>query len=529
MKKKRIAIAQVKQETNTFTPVPCTLEDFKQVGLYYESDFLVKFRKIGEIGGFLDALEEDGMDVELFPILRALGHAGGRVETGAVEFFKEKLVAGLTKAMPLDGMFFSLHGAASAEGIDDMEGYLLEAVRSVVGEKVPIVVTLDHHANITKTMIDLTDVMVGYETQPHLPYYTGKTGASILFRLLREEFSPVVSWEKIPLIVGHHERLDTAPGEPMKEWFDRARELEKRDGVITISNFPMQPWMDIEEAGLTTVVYTDGNPESAKRLAAELADLAWSLRERFWQSNRKSPDDAVRYAEDASEGPVLLSDPADTVFGGAPGDSTCLLQAMLRQNIKGRALVPIYDPEVYEAAKAAALEKGVFKTNIPDGGIEITVKVGGKSNTPYSEPVEVTGRITGISEGYTIDPREGGKFDPGPLSAVVQRGTVVLEVGNIILLVSEGRLMSGIHPAIYRYFGIEPAEAKMIVMKTGGNFQHYDGVRKEVVYVDCPGVAQADLTRFEWVRAPRPLYPMDKETMKSWKAEPKIKVPKSGE
>jgi microcystin degradation protein MlrC len=511
MKKKRIAIAQVKQETNTFTPVPCTLEDFKQVGLYHESDFLDKFRKVAEIGGFLDALQEYGMEAEVVPLLRALGHAGGRVEKKAAEFFKERLVEGLRKAMPLDGMFFSLHGAAAAEHTDDLEGYLLEAVRSIVGPDLPLVVTLDHHANITEKMVALSDIMVGYETQPHLPYYTAKKAADLFFRLLREEYSPVAAWQKIPMLVGHHERLDTAEGEPMKEWFDRARKLETRDGVLTISNFPMQPWMDIEEAGFTTVVYTDGQLELARELAEDLADLAWSLRERFWESNRMGPDDAVRYAEAAPEGPVLLSDPADTVFGGAPGDSTCILQEMLKQNIKGKALVPIYDPEVYRAAKAAGK------------GAEITVEVGGKSKTPYSKPVKVTGLVTGISEGFTVDPREGGKFDPGPLSSVVQRGTVVLEVGNIVLLVSEGRLMSGIHPGIYRYFGIEPADAQMIVMKTGGNFQHYDGVRKEVVYVDCPGVAQADLTRFDWVRAPRPLYPMDKETMKSWKAHPMSK------
>lgn len=527
MSKKRIAVAQVKQETNTFTPVPCTLEDFQQVGLYYDTDFLPKFKGVGDLGGFLNVLDEDGMDVELFPILRAVGHAGGRVEKRAVEFFKEKLIDGLSKAMPLDGMFFSLHGAAAAEHTDDMEGYLLEAVRSVVGKEIPIAVTFDHHANITEKIVSLTDIMVGFETQPHKPYYTGQNGAKLFFRLLRGEFSPVAAWVKIPLLVGHHERLDTAPGEPMKEWFDRARELEKRDGVLSISNFPMQPWMDIEEAGLTTVVYTDGKPDLAKECASELADLAWSLRERFWESDRLSAEDAVRFAEEASEGPILLSDPADTVFGGAPGDSTCLLKAMLRQNIQGKALIPMYDPEVYETAKAAALDKGKFKPHIQDSDIELTVHVGGKSNTPFSDPVEVTGRLIGITEGFTIDPREGGRFDPGPFADIVQKGTAVLEVGNIMLLVSEGRLMSGIHSGIYRHFGIEPADAKMIVMKTGTNFQFYMDIAKKIVHVDCPGVSQADLTRFEWVRAPRPLYPMDREKMKSWKAEPKVKLPRA--
>ena len=507
----RIAIAQISQETNTFSPVPCTLKDFEQAGLYYDTNLLDKMKGKAEIGAFLEVVEEEGIDVELIPILRAVGHAGGRVETKALEFFEEKLVSGLKKALPLEGIFLSLHGAACTEELDDMEGYLLSVVRNVVGQKIPIVVTLDHHANITKQMIELADLMVGYETQPHKSYETGKKAARLFFSLLKNEFTPTVSWEKIPLIVGHHERLDTAEGEPMKEWFDLARKLEKKPGVISISNFPMQPWMDIKEAGLSTVVYTDNKPELARELATELANKAWELRERFWKSDRLSPEEAIKHAVGAKEGPIILSDPADTVFGGAPGDSTCLLKEMLRQKITCTALIPMYDPEVYHKAVQAGM------------GSEITVKVGGKSDSIFSKPVQVTGKVTGVSSGFEVDLMKGGKLSPGPCPFIIQRGTIVLEVGSIKLLISENRLMAGIHPDIYRHFGIEPAEAKIIVMKTGSNFQYYEPIMKELIRVDCPGVAQADLTKFEWVRAPRPIYPMDKDKMDSWEADPSLK------
>jgi len=510
----KIAIAQVSQETNTFSPVLCALKDFEQGGLYYDSNFLDKMKGIAGIGAFLDVVEEEGIDVEIIPILRAVGHAGGRVETKALRFFEEKLVSGLKKALPLDGVFLSLHGAACTEELDDMEGYLLSVVRNIVGPKIPIVVTLDHHANITKQMIELADLMVGYETQPHKPYETGKKGATLFFLLLKNKFTPAVSWEKIPLLVGHHERLDTAEGEPMKEWFDLARELEKKPGVISVSNFPMQPWMDIKEAGLATVVYTNNKPELAQELAAELANKAWELRERFWKSDRPSPEEAVKYAVEATEGPIILSDPADTVFGGAPGDSTCLLKEMLRQKITCTALIPMYDPEVYHQAVQAGM------------GSEITVKVGGKSDSIFSKPVQVTGKVSGISSGFEVDLMKNGKPNPGPCPFVIQRGTIILEVGSIKLLISENRLMAGIHPDIYRHFGIEPAEAKIIVMKTGSNFQYYESITKKIILVDCPGVAQADLTKFEWVRAPRPIYPMDKDKMVGWEADPSVKEQK---
>jgi microcystin degradation protein MlrC len=404
-----------------------------------------------------------------------------------------------------------MHGAAAAEALDDMEGYLLAAVRRVVGGKLPILVTLDHHANITKQMVDLADLIVGYETQPHKPYETGKKGADLLFSLLRGEFAPVVAWEKIPLIVGYHERLDTRNGEPMKEWFDLARAIEKKPGVISISNFPMQPWMDIREAGLSTMVYTDKKPELAQELAAELANKAWELRERFWKSDRLPPDAAIKQAVDAEQGPILLADPADTVFGGAPGDSTCLLKEMLRQEIACTALIPMYDPEVV----AQAIQAG-------EGG-EITVNIGGKADNMFHEPVEVTGKVTGISDGFEIDPRKDGKHDPGPWGFIVQRRTIVLEVGSIKLLVSENRLMAGIHPDIYRHFGLAPEKAKIIVMKTGTNFQYYESMMKGLIRVDCPGIAQADLKQFDWVRAPRPIYPLDADQMDNWEAKPSVK------
>jgi len=507
----RIAIAQVLQETNTFSPVAGTIEDFTQNGLYYEMDFLdmVKSTK-GAISGFINVVEENKINIEFFPILRAWGHANGRIEVKVLEFFEDKLVEGLKKALPIDGMFFALHGAACAEGIDDVEGYLLSTVREIIGYDIPIVCSLDHHANITKKMLELADLVVGDETQPHNHFETGKKAAQLLFPLLQRKFKSTLAWEKIPLIVGYHERLDTAEGEPMKEWFDLARKLEKTPGVISISNFSMQPWLDIREAGLATVVYTDNNPYLAKELAAQLANKAWSLRERFWKSTRVSPEEAVEHCANTPEGPIILSDTSDTL-GGAPGDSTCILSEMLRQKITCPALVPLYDPEVYHQATQAGL------------GSTITVQVGGKFGPQFYSPVEVTGKVAGITKGFRVNLNKGGEKVRGSWSFMVQRGTIILEVGSIKLLISESRITSGMHPDIYRYFDIEPAEAKMIVLKTGTNFQYYESMTKEVIRVDCPGYAQGDLTKFKWKRAPRPIYPMDKDTMWGWQTNPRVK------
>ena len=501
-RKMRIGIAEVSQETNTFSPLACSLEHFRQGELCSGQDVLGKMQEIGKIGGFLLGLEKWDFQVELVPLVVAKAKAGGRVTAEAMEYIRKLLVDNLKASPPPDAFFFSLHGAAAAEGEDDLSGSLLESVRAVIGSEVPLVAAFDHHANITRRIIKHTDLMIGYRTQPHFPFETGVEAAALMYRYLKSEFRPTVGWQKIPLLVGYHERLNTADG-PMKEWFDLAREMETRPGVVTVSTFPMQPWLDVLEAGLTAVVTTDNDPRLAGELAAELANKAWSLRDEFVTCDRLSAADAIKKALSMPGGPIIISDPADTISGGAAGDSTCLLGEMIAQGVTQTVLIPIYDPEVYEQAAAAGVGK------------EITAQIGGKYGG-YTQPLQVTGRVAAISQGFrlnTIDPR-----NKTSKNVMNQGPAVILEIGSIKLLVGKSRLMSGFHPDIYRHFGVEPAQAKIIVLKTGTNFFHYDSISKGLVMADCPGAAGADLRRFTWKRAPRPLYPVD--DIAHWEAKP---------
>jgi len=493
----RIAIAQIAQETNTFNPVPTGLKDFELRGLYFESGILEKMRGCREIGGFLAAAEEETGELEFLPIIRAAATSGGRVTAEALEFFEKKLVTGLRKVQPVDGIFLSMHGAAASEKVDDVEGYLLAAVRVVISDDVPIVVPLDHHANITKLIIESADVIVGYQQQPHDPFETGVRAAKTLFDLVKGDISPTVGWQKIPMVAPSSSRFETGWG-PMKEWFDLAREMEKRPGVISVSNFPMQPWHDVLEAGWTAVVYTDKNPGLARELAAELANKAWELREEFWVSDNLPPEEVIRQAARAKEGPIIISDGSDSVLAGAPGDSTCLLKEMLKQEVEGTAFVPVVDPEVVEEAIRAGV------------GSEITVLVGGKRDKVFNEPVEIRGRVTKIVEdGLRMTEPFYGFCDMGR--------TVLLEVDGIRLVVSEHRGVGGIDPDMYRQLGLEPAEAKMVVVKANDTFQMYSSMMKGLLRADCPGLGWWDLKQFEWVRAPRPLYPLDR--LPRWQAK----------
>jgi microcystin degradation protein MlrC len=485
----RVAVAEINQETNTFSPVPTTIEDFKDYGLYLGDEILVKQRGVGAIGGFLDVAEHEGGDLEILPILRALALAGGRVTEEALCIIEKTLVEELEKVKPIDGLFLSLHGAMAADHVDDVEGYLLNSVRRVLGNDIPIVAPLDHHGNVTELMVRTADILCGHETEPHKSYETGRKAARIFFDLTKSRISPTVAWEKIPMVC-HQEKFFTSIA-PMKEWFDLARKMEKQPGVICISNFPMQPWLDVSEAGWSTVVYTEKDPDLARMLAVELAEKAWDLRERFWELESVSPHEAVRRAVKAKLGLILLSDTGDSVAGGAPGDNTSLLTEMLEQHITCSALVPIFDPETVEEAITAGK------------GTTLTLDVGGKFDK-FSKPARVTGTVTGIADGRMKARIEGlgiESFDVGR--------SVLLEVGSIKIVVSERRGNGGIHPIIYTRFGVDIAEAKMVDLKTATYFKYYEPYVAEVIRVDTLGLSTSHLEKLSWTRIPRPMYPFD--------------------
>ena len=243
----RIAVAEVAQETGSFSSMVADRSDFEAYGLFFGEEILERMRGIGPIGGFLEVVAEQAEAVEVLPIIRAWGSAGGIITAETLDFLTERLVTGLKQSLPLDAVFLSLHGAAAAESDDDVEGHVLQAVRAVVGREIPVVVALDHHANITRRMVELADALIGHETQPHDPPATGRKAGRLLFRLLRGEIRPTVRWRKIPLITPQDQFLTSAG--PMQEWFDLARQMECRPGVLDVSPYPMQPWLDVAEGG----------------------------------------------------------------------------------------------------------------------------------------------------------------------------------------------------------------------------------------------------------------------------------------
>jgi microcystin degradation protein MlrC len=488
IKKMRIAIIHIGQETNDFNPVPTTLRDYESFGIVEGPAILEAYKGVGEIGGFVDEIRASGHNIEFVPIVRGWAVAGGRITQEAYQFFEQKIRLGLQAAGPIDGLSLQLHGACAADGIDDVEGAQLETCRAVLGPNVPIVLGLDHHGNVTKKMVALATAIVGHRTQPHDPYDTGRMGAQVMLRILYEGAKPVTAWRKLPLL-SHQEQFLTAQG-PMKTWFDRARAVEADRRVLQASNYPMQPWLDVAEGGWATVVCTDNDRALAEKLADELADLAWSLRADFQKKDAVPIDDAVRMGDRAPKGIVVLSDTGDTVFGGSSGDSNLILESILRLKIQSPVLMPLIEPGTVAALVSAG------------EGATVTLAVGGHSAPKFFTPLTVTGKVGRIHRGMVpLRDYYQSEIDMGT--------TVLFQVGPVTMLVSEYRGVAGNLPDVYEFMGLDLSNYKMAVLKTASNFQYFKALSSQVIRVDTSGPGQSDVFTLPGARIPRPVYPLD--------------------
>jgi microcystin degradation protein MlrC len=480
----RIGLVLVSQESNTFNPAFTTIERFAAYGIRRGRELLEHIDH--GIAGHVEAAGERD-DVETVPIFGTRTVAGGRVSAEALDFLVGEVVEGLRGAGPLDGLALQLHGGCSAEGVDDFEGHMLQAVRSVVGPDLPIGLALDHHANVTREMVELATVIVGHRTQPHDLHDTGLLTSRLLFRVVAGEVDPVMTWRKLPLLSHQEQYLSDRP--PMSIWFERAREAERDDRrVLAASPFPMQPWLDIDQGGWSVVVVTDGEPTVAEELADELADLAWSLRDRFQVKTSLPVDEAIARAA-TIEGLVVLSDTGDSVRGGAGGDSTVIIREALRQGVEG-LLVQLVQPDIGDLLAGSAV------------GDEVTVSVGG-AVAHMHEPVTLTGVLLRF-EPTTI--RLGGDY----AHPVADLGwTAVLEVPCGHVVITERTGIGGVHPDMYPQVGLDPLAHSMAVVKTASNFQYFRPIAADLLRVDTPGPSQSDIAGLAWTRVPRPIYPLD--------------------
>jgi microcystin degradation protein MlrC len=484
----RIAIASLMQESNTFSTVMTRYEDFNPV--FGPAAFQRHRGKLTEMGGFIDALSRKRH--EIVPLCAAWAITANRTRRADFRRLVDEFSARLAQVR-LDGLLLAMHGAQTAEGVDDVEGHVLMRAREIVGPVLPIVVTLDLHANITQTMIDRATALVGYHTYPHTDMYEiGQKAAMLLLSTLSGAVRPVMAWRKLPLLV-NAENHQTSRG-PAHQLFARAEALEAAGRALAISIFPVQPWMDIDEMGSAVVVVADGDVRAADRHAAAIAQKYWQMRRDF-EVSLTPPELAIRMALATKGGPVVLAESSDSTGSGSPGDSTGVLKHLVKAKLTEPAAIFLVDPEAAVQLSAAGV------------GATVTLPIGGKLDRRNSKPVRVSGYVRLVSDGRWTARARG--YNTGIETCMGK--TVVLEIGAVRVLIAERPAMT-VDPELFRSHGIEPLYCKIVVVKSPNGFRAaYEPIAKRIILVDTPGVSTARLETLPFRRINRPIYPLDRD------------------
>lgn len=498
----RVAIGQLWQETNTFNPIPTTRADFEAFGVLRGAELVERMADTNELGGFIQALRAWPGPPEIVGLVRLPAWPAGLAAADTFAWLRTELVEALRAALPVDAVLLALHGSLVAAGTPDVEGDILEAYRALLGPGVPLVATLDLHANITERMVRAADALVLYHTAPHIDVFdTGQRGAAVLRRIL-DGARPVTALQKLPLVVPA-ERANTQQPESVSHAFRELLQAWEHDPRILAAGLAtVQPWLDIPELGSAVVVVTDSDPELAHARCGELAASVWQRR-RDYLPELVSVEEGVRVAFAASDGLVVLSDSADATTSGAPGDSNHLLREMLKYSWLRPALLTLVDPELV----AEAVRRGP--------GAEFPALLGGKRDRRFSTPLAATVRVVNRFEARFVMSGHLAR------NLAVDMGTsVVLRVGNIHLIVTS---RSGPHfsPQLFEVAGIDPFAAQLLVAKSPCGFRAaYQGRARQILVVSAPGCAPADFWRYPYHQIPRPLWPWDE--LPDWSPAPLV-------
>ncbi len=460
----------------------------------YGQEAIDYFRdKRTNISAMIHVCEREG--VELVPTMYGSPDSRGRALNESYYALLNPLLEGIEKALPVDGVLLELHGGGATEDEDDLEGHVLEQVRKVVGNDIPVVTPLDMHANIGPRMMKYGSFFCGYDTYPHIDGYDRSAEVSqLLIETIRGKIDPKIAYAQPNMIITPV--MQKSDYHPMKTLIDKAHEIEAEAGILSATVSAGYPYADISYPGVTMMIIADGDKELAQRKADELSQLCWDLRLDFLA--RVVPmERALDLALAEPDGPVILTDQADNPGGGAgPQDGTIALKAMLDRGVTNACVAVMRDPE----AVAEAIEAGIGNT--------VTMKIGGKTDPWVGEPLEVTGTVSRISD---------GKYIPtGPMSGGIAHNmgnTAVLNVKGIDVILTE--LGSGLTDLeLYRSLGLEPTDYKIMLVKSCVHYRAaHEPIAKKIIELDLPGGHGTRLAAFPWKKLKRPVFPLDVESL----------------
>jgi len=472
----RIAVGGMQHETNTFMP---TVTDFDYFCERRDRPPLARGPEVLEwlkgssfgLSGFMGTIDSAH---ELVPLVWAGGGAGGMVTDEAFERIAGEIVGSLSQQMPVDAVYLDQHGAMVTQRYQDADGELLRRVRDCVGPDVPIVASLDYHANISPEMVENADALVSYRTYPHVDRWeTGERAARCIELMLARGRPAGRAFRHLSFVVPSHQQPSGM--EPTKSFIEMCEAGETGD-VFNLSYLGGFRLSDIYYCGVSVVAsaWTSEAAEAAvDKVAAEILRREGDFAEPMYE-----PDDcaarAMAIAAEASK-PVLICDPQDNPGGGGSGDTTGMLAALVKANAEGAVVGTMHDAASAAAAHAAGL------------GAEVTLDIGGKAAIPGNVPFHGTFKVAALGDGRmrTTGPVVGGRdIEIGPMA--------LLTNGGVSVIVTTKRVQA-YDQSLFRHLGVEPAEQKILGLKSAVHFRgDFEPIAETVLVIKAPGGCPAD-------------------------------------
>jgi microcystin degradation protein MlrC len=481
----RIAVGGFLHETNTFAPTKATYDAFVHGGgfprMVLGESLLTTVRRINVgLAGFIDAAEAEGWD--LVPTIFAAATPSAHVTEDAYERIAKVMIDSLASAGPLDAVYLDLHGAMVAEHLDDGEGEILARVRKAIGEDVPLVASLDLHANVTPEMVAHADALIAYRTYPHVDMAeTGQACARHLALLLKTKQRFAKAFRQSPFLIPIS--WQSTNDEPARSIYQKLAALQN-EAVPTLSFAFGFPAADFVHCGPSIFAY--GRTQADADAAADAIAALVESHEDDFDGEIYSPDEGVRHAMELAKTatkPIVIADTQDNPGAGGDSDTTGMLRALVRNNAERAATGIMYDPQAAQAAHEAGV------------GNSVTLALGGKSGIPGDAPFKETFVVEKLSDGNFLAP---GPFYGGRMMKMGP--SACLRIGDVRVVVASHKTQLA-DQAMYRYVGIEPTEQKILVNKSSVHFRaDFEPIAETLLICAAPGAMPANTADLPWTR-----------------------------
>src|SRR5580692_5812898 len=473
-------------ETNTFSPLPTSLDAYQESVFYRPGEHPDDAPRMCTAPLFVARRRAAAEGFTLIEGSCFAASPAGTTNRPDYEFMRDDIIAQVKEALPLDGVLLGLHGAMVAHGYDDTEGDVVERVRALVGPDCVIGVELDPHCHLTLKRVRLADITILYKEFPHTDVVErAEDLLTLVLRASRKQIKPVTSLYDCRQIGSYPTTLPL-----MRAFVDKTAAMEGKDGVLSVSIGHCFPYADVPELTGRVLVVTDNDKAKADALAIAIGEEFVSMRGKT-APEYLSVEDGIKTALAFNDSPVVMADPADNAGGGAPTDNTTILRRLIERDAQGTAVGPIWDPIAVRLCFDAGL------------GASFPLRFGGKIGPTSGQPIDATVTVTAL----TRDAWQS--FGP---TQVPLGDCAAVKVGGVeVVLISNRTQALGLE--LFRNVNIEPTQRKLVVVKSTNHFMAAFGpIAKKVIYVDSDGPLSRDYRKIPYTRIQRPVWPLDAQT-----------------